>query len=130
MVADQSVGLFQVTSSSITKYPIESHFEVAQNNPVATSAHQTVPTVSPKATIGRGENTFMESTNANQTLIDNHNTNLKTTTQIATQNYDNQIPGEGGNSSESLNFQTKQLKEKAFTAPCVPQSKEKRNTQQ
>ena len=94
-VAIPPVGSIQGNGSSITQYPISGHLDVSQNSTVAKSIHPMMATVTPKAAIGRGENSFMELTNANQTLIDNHNTNLKTITRMATQNNDNQIPGEG-----------------------------------
>ena len=80
-------------------------------------------TVSPQGAVGLMENSSMESKIGNQPLIDNHDTNLKTPTQMATPENGNQIGEKGESSSLSPNLKRKQLKEKSITSPCVSKTK-------
>ena len=77
-------------------------------------------TVTPKGAVGIMTNASMESMIDNQLIINNHVTNLKTTTQIATPENGNQIEEKGEISNPSPNVQTKQLKEQPPTVPSVP----------
>ena len=52
-------------------------------------------TVTPKGAVGIMKNTSMESMIDNQPIIDNHDTNLKTPTQMATPENGNQIEEKG-----------------------------------
>ena len=79
--------------------------------------------VIPKGDVGIMTNASMESTIDNQPIINNHVTNLKTTTQIATPDNGNQIEEKGKISNPSPNVQRKQFKEKPLTAPGVSKTK-------
>ena len=59
----------------------------------------------------------------NQFIIDNHDTNLNTPTQMVIPENGNQIEGKGEFSSPSSNLHRKQLKEQPITAPCISKRK-------
>ena len=123
LVAILPVGSIQGNGSSITQYPIKGYLDVSQNNPVAKSIHQIMPTIFPNGAVGIMENTFMESMIDNQPIIDNHDTNLKNKTQMATLENGNQIEVKRELSNLSPNLQRKQLEEKPLTVPCVAKRK-------
>ena len=79
--------------------------------------------VTPKGAVGIMTNVYMESMIDNQSIINNHVTNLKCTTQIATPENGNPIEEKGEISHPSSNVQIKQLKKQPLTVPGVSRGK-------